>query len=85
MTQEIEPKAQLHFEELPYFLSVFASTVGDIVSIECHSKLHKNRVWKMPTQYGRDYYEKHPEETRQEILDWIVREYRLRMSTSYSI
>lgn len=85
MTQEIEPKAQLHFEELPYFLSVFASTVGDIVSIECHSKLHKNRVCKMPTQYDRNYYEKHPQGTRQEILDWIARAYGLRMSTSYSL
>jgi hypothetical protein len=77
-------KTRIHFEELPCFMSVFAIADNDIVSIECHSKLHKNRVCKMPTQYDRDYYEKYPEETRQEILDWIAREYRLRMSARYS-
>lgn len=76
---------ELAFEELPYFFSVYAITENGIVSIECHSQLHEDKVAKMPTQFAEDYYITHPVGARQEILEWIVKHYGLRTQTKYSL
>lgn len=70
----------MHFDELPYYLTVEAieNEDGDIVSIKVISTVHMRRTIVCPMGFSKEYIEHKPNSFRKDVLKWIVKTYGLR-------
>lgn len=72
---------EIKFSELPYYLTVrkIIDEDNDIVSIEVESKIHVNRIIKLPTQYSIDFVRCKYNQFECEVLSQIIKIYGLKL------
>lgn len=83
---------ELHFTELPHYLSVRTITEhdqfhkeGGTVSVEVESKIHVNKVVKLPTLFSVAFVRDKPNTFRSDVLSAIISRYGLKQEPlSYS-
>lgn len=68
---------QLHFTELPHYLTVYIVTKGDSVRVEVHSTIHVNKVNTLSGSYSAEYVTDMHSQFRSDVFDKIVRAYGL--------
>jgi hypothetical protein len=85
-TEAQEVLHKLHFPELPYYLEVYIKIddTTDTVSAEVHSRVHVERVTKVPTQWTIDFFRDKRSIVRGDISSYAIRAYGLElMPTKY--
>jgi hypothetical protein len=73
---------EMHFDSLPYYLKVFQcyNKETDTVHIEVVSRIHVNKLIKLPTEYSLGFVQKYPIGFRGEVIAQIVKQYNLKLS-----
>lgn len=73
---------EIHFPQLPYYLKVFQcyNEESDTIHIEVVSKIHVNKLVKLPTEYCLEFTKKYPIGFRGEVLAQIIKQYDLKLS-----
>lgn len=70
---------QLHFPQLPYYLTVFLviDKDKDLVSAIARSLVHVNKEVKLPMQYSIDYARDRPSSVEADVLSAVVKRFGL--------
>lgn len=73
-------KTQMHFNELPYYLSFFMITdeKNDCVKVEIHSKIHVNKIHEMPHSWSIDYVATRPQSFAEDVFSYAIKVYDLK-------
>lgn len=73
---------QLHFPQLPYYLTVFLvvdkDKDKDLVSAIARSRIHVNKEVKLPMQYSIDYARDKPNSVEADVLSAVVKRFGLK-------
>ena len=80
-TSQSLKEQEMHFSELPFYLTVKKVIEGETVSIKVESKVHVNRVVLLPTRYSTEYVQDRPNQFRREVLSAIVKRYGLTLES----
>lgn len=78
---------EMAFPELPYYLKVIKTIDldGDLVSVTIESKIHVERVIKMPNMWSVGFVTAYPNRFRGDVFSFIIKRYGLTLEpTRYS-
>ncbi len=78
---------KMHFPELPYYLTVWKiiDSDSDTVSIEVESKVHVDKITKLPASYSTGFVATYPNRFSAEVLAAVIKRFGLTKNpTTYS-